>query len=101
MSLVAARIFDNLHEPTLNSGPAEHILRIDERQCHRPVTLHVPEPINEVRATLRIEWEDFNANSWHDELHPADVIEKHLARAARAEIRRLRSQVIRLGGTPE
>lgn len=46
--------------------------------------------IASVRAMLRIECEDLGDNEWSDSLHLADVIEKHLARPARATIEHLR-----------
>lgn len=46
--------------------------------------------LNDTRAMLRIECARFEDNDWADDLHLADVVEKHLARPAWNEIRRLR-----------
>lgn len=40
--------------------------------------------LDEVHRTLRLECAEVDANDWPDDLHPGDVIEKHLVRAYRA-----------------
>lgn len=47
-------------------------------------------------ATLRIECAEYDDNDWPDNLHLADIIEKHLARNASEVIRREREKVAEL-----
>lgn len=46
-----------------------------------------------IRQQLRIECEEIGDNSWPDDLHPSDVIEKYLARPAAARIAELEARV--------
>lgn len=46
----------------------------------------------DVRRQLRIECEDLGDQDWNDDLHPSDVIEKHLARPARRRIEMLEDE---------
>jgi hypothetical protein len=57
----------------------------------------------DIRAALRIECSDIDANDWPDDLHMADVIEKHLCRKyhwmveqAEAERERLRDHLVKI-----
>lgn len=49
--------------------------------------------LDSVRRTLRVACADLGDNEWLDNLHPSDVIEKHLARPARSEVERLSTLV--------
>ncbi len=46
----------------------------------------------ETIAALRAACEEFGDNEWEDDLHPADIIEKHLMRDVREMILNLRSR---------
>lgn len=47
-------------------------------------------------AMLRVECAAYDDNDWPDNLHLADIIEKHLARSAYEEVRSARERYARL-----
>jgi hypothetical protein len=47
-------------------------------------------------AMLRIECAEYDDNDWPDNLHLADVIEKHLARSAHEAVRKCETKRVRL-----
>lgn len=76
---------------------AEEMLRLaTENESLGSIVGGQAQMISSIRQQLRIECGEIGDNSWPDDLHPSDVIEKYLAHPAAARIAELEARVAEL-----
>jgi hypothetical protein len=68
----------------------------DETSELRAELARKDEQIRATRAMLRIECAEYDDNDWPDDLHLADVVEKHLARQAHLAVQEAEAHAERL-----